>query len=518
MGDWAPMSAKHALVLSLAFLPLLVGQHSSCAQGHHDPQDHHKNPQNPHHNPQHPHHHYDSQDAHAFEPNSALSSLHLDGSVQVVGTYHGPGNTDTRKNTEIPLLLWWHDAIFPHFPGDSERIDCPLGSCMVTKNKKVQLYKRTKAILFYGTDFRAYEAPLPRLPHQTWALFHEESPMNNYLLSHLPAMRLFNYTATFRRTSDYPLSTQWLPSLAYLRRPAVPLAEKNRLRREEGRAAVLYLQSHCEVASDRDRYVGELMKHIQIDSYGKCLNNRELPSERLSDTQTAITEDKECLALLAGYKFHLAFENALCGDYMTEKLWRPLHLGSVPVYWGAGDAGDWLPASPSAVLVDDFATPHDLAQFLLRLDANDTEYLEYLKFKEPDGITNGFLASTMEAREWGVNDLSKPNYLNGFECYVCNAVNEHGRAVRAHRAAPQAHAAPRPRSAKNDHLGCPEPRPGYGSLDGIPEVDLWREQWLADYWQSLDQAHALEAMILHNETDPSRLWDYMPGRLDGSTS
>lgn len=135
----------------------------------------------------------------------------------------------------------------------------------------MQLYKRTASIIFYGTDFRAYEAPLPRLRHQTWALFHEESPMNNYLLSHGPGIRLFNYTATFRRESDYPLTLQWLPSLDYLLAPvAVSLAEKNRLRRE-GLAPVLYMQSHCDVPSDRDRYVQELMKYIQVQCRDTCM-------------------------------------------------------------------------------------------------------------------------------------------------------------------------------------------------------------------------------------------------------
>lgn len=88
--------------------------------------------------------------------------------------------------------------------------------------------------------------------------------MNNYVLSHGPGIRLFNYTATFRRESDYPLTLQWLPSLEYLLEPvAVSLEEKNRLRRE-GLAPVLYMQSHCDVPSDRDRYVKELMKYIKV--------------------------------------------------------------------------------------------------------------------------------------------------------------------------------------------------------------------------------------------------------------
>lgn len=39
--------------------------------------------------------------------------------------------------------------------------------------------------------------------------------------------------------------------------------------------------------------------------------------------------------LAAKYKFALAMENAICDDYVTEKLWRPLRLGSVPIVFGS---------------------------------------------------------------------------------------------------------------------------------------------------------------------------------------
>lgn len=41
-------------------------------------------------------------------------------------------------------------------------------------------------------------------------------------------------------------------------------------------APVLYIQSDCDTASNRDHYVLELMKHIPIDSYGACINNAQL--------------------------------------------------------------------------------------------------------------------------------------------------------------------------------------------------------------------------------------------------
>lgn len=38
---------------------------------------------------------------------------------------------------------------------------------------------------------------------------------------------------------------------------------------------------------------------------------------------------------IARYKFVIAYENSVCNDYITEKLWRPLNLGVVPIYFGA---------------------------------------------------------------------------------------------------------------------------------------------------------------------------------------
>nr|XP_028591840.1 alpha-(1,3)-fucosyltransferase 11 isoform X1 [Podarcis muralis] len=427
-------------------------------------------------------------------------------------SFRGPGNSDPRPNRELPILLWWSGGLFPHFPGSTARLECGGGggSCLATKERRARLRRRTRALLFYGTDFRAYEAPLPRPPHQAWALLHEESPMNNYLLSHAAGARLFNYTATFRRESGYPLSLQWLPGLDYLRRPpALGLAEKESARRREGLAAVLYIQSHCDVPSDRDRYVRELAKHLQVDSYGACLNNRELPSARLKDTSTATTEDSEFMALISKYKFHLAMENAICRDYMTEKLWRPMHVGAVPIYRGSPSVRDWMPDNHSIILIDDFESPKELAEYINFLDRNPEKYLEYLKYKSPGGITNRFLVESMEKREWGVNDMTLPNYLNGFECYVCDKVNARMKAEEEHRKSRGKVPPPEPEIAQFSHMGCPPPAPGYGNIEDIPDGDSWKEMWLQDYWQSLDQAEALTAMIHHNESHQGRFWDYM---------
>ena len=39
--------------------------------------------------------------------------------------------------------------------------------------------------------------------------------------------------------------------------------------------------------------------------------------------------------LVASYKFTVVAENAICDDYVTEKLWRTLEAGSVPIVIGS---------------------------------------------------------------------------------------------------------------------------------------------------------------------------------------
>lgn len=43
----------------------------------------------------------------------------------------------------------------------------------------------------------------------------------------------------------------------------------------------------------------------------------------------------ELLKFMARYKFIIAYENGVCHDYITEKFWRPLIAGSIPIYFGS---------------------------------------------------------------------------------------------------------------------------------------------------------------------------------------
>ncbi|KAF5901927.1 alpha-(1,3)-fucosyltransferase 10, partial [Clarias magur] len=316
-----------------------------------------------------------------------------------------------------PIIVWWSPLT-----GELGRLaECGLNKCFFTINKSYHSHPSAQAFLFYGTDFRIESLPLPRKQHHQWALFHEESPKNNYKLFHKPIITLFNHTATFSQHSHLPLTTQHLESLHMLTSHTflLPLGQKNHLR--DTLAPVVYVQSDCDPPSDRDVYVQDLMKHISVDSYGQCLHNKDLPLH-LSDS-TAMDEES-FYQILAQYKFILAFENAICDDYITEKLWRPLKLGVVPVYYGAPNVGMWLPSNRSAIVVDPQQPPEMLAQYIKRLDKNDKEYSTYLDWKLKREVSNPRLVKELKERRWGVQDMTQDNFIDAFECMVCSRVWE----------------------------------------------------------------------------------------------
>ena len=353
-----------------------------------------------------------------------------------------------------PIVVWWTP-----FTGD-RRVErkCMEGTCLFTHSRTELNNSRTKAFMYYGTDIDWKDMPLPRRRDQFWALLHEESPKNNWILASDDGISLFNLTATCSRYSDYPLTTQFLHKLEWLERPTeVQTNQKS----SEGRGLVMYLQSDCNPPSDRDSFVQELMKYVSVDSYGKCLHNRDLP-EHLVDPLTF--SSKEILSLVSKYKFTLAFENARCHDYITEKFWRPLYAGSVPIVLGSPSIKDWAPTNGSIIVADDFAGPKELADYLNHLDKNDKEYEQYLEFKR-SGVTNPLLLGHMHTRKWVVDYIEEGiNFIDGFECHVCDQIH---RRLRLEAEGLD----PLPRAASGAHYNCMVPQP---SLKGDGESD-WLE-------------------------------------------
>ncbi|XP_070206575.1 alpha-(1,3)-fucosyltransferase C-like [Littorina saxatilis] len=82
------------------------------------------------------------------------------------------------------------------------------------------------------------------------------------------------------------------------------------------------------------------------------------------------------------YFFYLSFENSLCRDYMTEKVFKLYdNVNVIPVVRGQVDYDRYLP--PGTFLnTADFPTPRALALRLRTLMADTTEFADMLRLKD----------------------------------------------------------------------------------------------------------------------------------------
>jgi hypothetical protein len=199
---------------------------------------------------------------------------------------------------------------------------------------------------------------------QRWVALSMESDVNYPQLRNRKFMAQFDYFMTYRLDSDFPTLYAGAGMPADLATPVKP---------KTAEALAVYMASNRSDRSGRTEYVREMMRHMLIDSYGRCLQNRTLPDDRGRQTK---------LDTIARYKFTLAFENSITRDYVTEKFFDPLIAGSVPVYLGAPNVGDFAPGNRCYIDVSDFGGPRDLVDYLVHLANDDEDYLRYLAWKD----------------------------------------------------------------------------------------------------------------------------------------
>jgi hypothetical protein len=80
------------------------------------------------------------------------------------------------------------------------------------------------------------------------------------------------------------------------------------------------------------------------------------------------------------YKFFLAFENSICKDYITEKMFDILPYNIIPVVYGYGPYHWHIPKS-AYINAFDFKTPVELTKYMIYLASNKTAYNGYFEWK-----------------------------------------------------------------------------------------------------------------------------------------
>ena len=259
---------------------------------------------------------------------------------------------------------------------------CPnmIGRCEFTANKS--LIKQSDALLFFirnpvGIHFRR--------PHQKWIFAINESPMYTHKkLGNLEDK--FNLTMTYshsaendiawsygrcsRITDDDPQFQSEQGSSAPLNITAADTSSRYVNYAEGKKYLAAWFVGNCIANSRREMYVNEMQRYADIHVYG-CGPYSCPPFKKKYCDVVLLNND---------YKFYLSFENSFCTDYATEKVWRAMSINIVPVVLGLANYSQLLPPH-SYIDVRDFASPKHLVEYLKLLDANDSLYNEYFRWK-----------------------------------------------------------------------------------------------------------------------------------------
>ena len=248
-------------------------------------------------------------------------------------------------------------------PIEIDGVPLPAG-CRLTTDRRY--YRDAAAVVFHIPSLR--ELPRSKPPGQLWVAWSLECDANYPRLQNPRFMRQFDLTMTYRLDADVVVAyTSYFVGVdlaSAFRWPAKPKTAEN--------LVTLFISSGMN-RSGRLEYATELMRYLDVHSYGKVFRNRDIPNDRWRATK---------LDIVPSYKFDLAFENAIAEDYVSEKFFDPLLAGTVPVYLGAPNVEMFAPGDHCFINTADFSSPKDLADYLLYLDKNDAEYQAYLAWKD----------------------------------------------------------------------------------------------------------------------------------------
>lgn len=358
-----------------------------------------------------------------WNPKSKLSDISKQTHIETKSKppSENPGNKFITSYISVPPIVRWTESAKGSFESillicNSKNITCRYFPYSILIPPNI-----TGAYFFYASKIKIDKWPLPRYPNKIiWGLFHEESSKNIDILLHERGLQLFNYSSTFSRYSDVPFPLYHAQSLEKItsRKYFIKTSVKNSLLTEL--SPILFLQSICSTYTDRDLYVQDLMKYQRIDSYGKCLNNRKMPLELKRKYLQKLNSD-DLFRFVARYKFVIAIENGVCEDYVSEKFWRAIHLGVVPIYFGSPSIREWLPNDKSAILIEDFSTPKLLSAHIDDLMQNDELYEEYLEHKTKGLIKNRNIANEINERPYQV-DYGLLDHE--FKCFLCAKLHQ----------------------------------------------------------------------------------------------
>ncbi|KAL4232054.1 Alpha-(1 3)-fucosyltransferase 7 [Mactra antiquata] len=285
---------------------------------------------------------------------------------------HLPNSVDFRKT----YLVLWHKI--PAYLGrKSEAVSanfsvCEYHNCVLTTNST--LANISDAILWHRTQNGAITFKRP--VGQIWVYVDHESPALldlDLFKAWKPNLQYwmgkFNWTMTYNKA----VADIHMPYGELRKHKTYIDKDYDRIAASKTRGALI-ISSHCSTNSKRQEYVNQLKKYVDVEVLGTC-------GKRWSCGKRLVHDN--CFDILnTSYSFYLAFENALCEQYHTEKLFENFKYDILFVSRG-GLPRELNTFLPEGSVIDSraFKSERELGTYLKHLQRNKHEYAKLLSAK-----------------------------------------------------------------------------------------------------------------------------------------
>lgn len=174
-------------------------------------------------------------------------------------------------------------------------------------------------------------------------------------------------SVNYKLSSDVPLPyiCGYLDRLIEVARKPIPTTKT--------KGVALFL-TKCNKDKGRLDFIRELMKHIHVDSYGKCFHNTDMPVSRQEKDWQGIKEQ-----ISSQYRFLISPEGAILPGFITEKIWHAYLVQAIPIYRGAPEVFDQVPGNNTFLFADNFTSPKALADYIKQIESDRTLYESFFK-------------------------------------------------------------------------------------------------------------------------------------------
>jgi hypothetical protein len=222
----------------------------------------------------------------------------------------------------------------------------------------------------HRSDIHFNELPIERNSEQIWLFWHDEPGGVQK-----QAISLFNWTISYRFDAEANIGAY---GLTVLRNKILSFDKFNSYINEQfnnRESNAIWFVSNCRPKSRLNYYKNLQIYYPSIKVYGNCiLKNKTKKCHRQS--QCEISE-------LTKNKFYLAFESQSCRDYITEKFWRSLDYGAIPIVFGPRNKQSLERIAPpnSFIYTGDFQSVLELAEHLNKISRNRTLFSEYHQWR-----------------------------------------------------------------------------------------------------------------------------------------